>query len=173
MLSLVRELDLDGRENLVLSSSKYVDTCYPCGSSGLWMLKAKPAAIKSDVKNIFSTSKSKQRQINRVREEGAKVYVLNGQGGRNTKAINIASNLSGKGMDAIVPPVNDGKAEASDFNGTVIRVYNGADEEMPQTFKRLKGALKDKKRSVEFIDNPNAQADFTVVVGSKTQALKP
>ena len=27
--------------------------------------------------------------------------LLNGQGGRNTKAINIASNLSGKGVDAI------------------------------------------------------------------------
>lgn len=172
MLSLVRELDLDGRENLVLSSSKYVETCYPCGSSGLWMLKAKPATIRADVKNVFSTSKAKQRQINKVRDEGATVYVLNGQGGRNTKAINIASNLGNKGMDAIVPPVNDGKAEATDFAGTVIRVYNGADEDMPETFKRLKNVLKDKQRSVEFIDNANAQADFTVIVGSKTEALK-
>ncbi|MEX1336117.1 MAG: LCP family protein, partial [Candidatus Limnocylindrales bacterium] len=174
MLSLADDIDLDGRENLVLSSGKYVETCYPCGSSGLWMLKARPAAIRADVKNVFSTSKAKQRQINRVRDEGATVYVLNGQGGRNTKAINIASNLSGKGMDAIVPPVNDGKAEDGDFNATVIRVYNGAADEMPETFKRLKKVLKDKKRSVEFIDDDaNAQADFIVVVGSKTPALKP
>ena len=173
MLSLADDLDLDGRENLVLSSARYVETCYPCGSSGLWMLKAKPAAIKADVKNVFSTSKAKQRQINKVRDEGAVVYVLNGEGGRNTKAIDIASNLSDKGMDAIVPPVNDGKAESTDFGNTVIRVYNGAEEDMPQTFKRLKSLLKDKKRSVEFIDNPDAQADFTVVVGGKTAALKP
>jgi ABC-type branched-subunit amino acid transport system substrate-binding protein len=137
------------------------------------MLKARPAAIRADVKNVFSTSKAKQRQINRVRDEGARVYVLNGQGGRNTKAIDIASNLSGKGVDAIVPPVNDGKAEAGDFKGTVIRVYNGANEEMPQTFKRLKNVLNDKRRTVEFIDNPDAQADFTIVVGAKTKALKP
>ncbi len=173
MMTLAQDLDIDSRENLVLSSGKYVETCYPCGSSGLWMLKAKPATIKADVKNVFSTSKAKQRSINRVRDEEAVVYVLNGQGGRNTKAINIASNLGGKGMDAIVPPVNDGKAESSDFSGTVIRVYNGADEAMPQTFKKLKGTLKDKKRSVEFIDDENAQADFIIVVGSKTQALKP
>ena len=64
MLTLAQDLDLDGRENLVLSSAKYVETCYPCGSSGLWMLKAKPATIKADVKNIFSTSKAKQRSIN-------------------------------------------------------------------------------------------------------------
>ena len=47
---LADDLDLDGRENIVLSSGKYVETCYPCGSSGLWMLKARPAAIKSAVK---------------------------------------------------------------------------------------------------------------------------
>ena len=173
MLTLAQDLDLDGRENLVLSSGKYVETCYPCGSSGLWLLKAKPASIKADVKNVFSTSKAKQRTINKVRDEEAVVYVLNGQGGRNSKAINIASNLGGKGMDAIVPPVNDGKAESNDFAGTVVRVYNGADEAMPETFKRIKGALKDKQRTVEFIEDENAQADFIVVVGSKTEALKP
>jgi polyisoprenyl-teichoic acid--peptidoglycan teichoic acid transferase len=172
LLTLAQSIDLEDRENLVLSSSKYVETCYPCGSSGLWMLKAKPSTIRADVKNIFSTSRAKQRAINKVRDEGAVVYVLNGQGGRNLKAIKIASNLSGKGMDAIVPPVNDGKAEASDFGSTVIRVYNGADKDMPETFKKLKSALNDKKRTVELIDDENAQADFIVVVGSKTKALK-
>lgn len=173
MLTLAQGLDLDGRENLVLSSVKYVSECYPCGSSGLWMLKAKPAAIKSAVKNVFGTSKSKQRSINRIRDEEAVVYVLNGQGGRNRKAIDIASNLSGKGMDAIVPPVNDGKAEASSFSGTVIRAYNGAEEAMPETFKRIRSTLNDDARSIERIDDPEAQADFIVVVGKGTKALKP
>ena len=173
MLALADDLDLDGRENIVLSSGKYVETCYPCGSSGLWMLKAKPAVIRSDIKNVFSTSKAKQRAINKVRDEEAIVYVLNGKGGTNNKAIDIASNLSGKGMDAIVPPVNSGKAENSKYTGTVIRAYNGANEEMPETFKKLKNVLNDKKRSVELIDDPNAQADFIVIVGSKTEALKP
>ncbi len=75
-------------------------------------------------------------------------------------------------MDAIVPPVNGGKAENSQFNGTVIRVYNGANEEMPETFKRLKNILNDKRRKVEFVDDPNAQADFIVIVGDKTDTLK-
>lgn len=173
MLSLAEDVDLESRENLVLSSSKYVDTCYPCGSSGLWMLKAKPATIREDVKTVFNTSKAKQRSINKVRDEGAVVYVLNGQGGRNTKAINVASNLSGKGVDAIVPPVNDGKARNSNYSGTVITVYNGADEAMPETFTKIKRTLNDKGRAVEFVDDLSAQADFIVVVGSKTEALKP
>jgi hypothetical protein len=173
MLTLAQDLDLDGRENLVLSSVKYVSECYPCGSSGLWMLKAKPAAIKSAVKNVFDTSRAEQRAINRIRDEDAVVYVLNGQGGKNRKAIDIASNFSRKGVDAIVPPVNDGKAESNDFPSTVIRVYNGADEAMPETFKKIRSTLKDEGRTVERIDNPDAQAHFTVVVGDETKALKP
>jgi dienelactone hydrolase len=137
------------------------------------MLKAKPAAIKADVKNVFSTSRAKQRQINKLREEGAVVYVLNGQGGRNTKSINIAANLSDKGMNAIVPPVNDGKADNTKYTGTVIRAYNGAEELMPETFTKLKRTLNDKKRTVEFVEDEATTADFLVIVGSKTEALKP
>ncbi len=173
MLTLADKLDLDNRENLVLGSSKYTEVCYPCGPSGLWMLKAKPAAIKADVKSAFSTSKAKQRQINKIRDEGAEVYVLNGYGGRNTKAIDIASNLASKGMDAIVPPVNDGKADNTRYTGTVIRAYNGAEEAMPETFTRLKRTLNDKKRAVEFVDDEATTADFVVIVGDKTKALKP
>jgi LCP family protein required for cell wall assembly len=173
MLTLAQDIDLDDRENLVLGSSKYTEVCYPCGSLGLWMLKAKPAAIKADVKNIFSTSRAKQRQINKLRDEGATVYVLNGQGGRNTKAINIAGNLTGKGIDAIVPPVNDGKADSTRYRGTVIRAYNGAEDEMPETFTRLKRTLNDKQRQVEFIEDDQTTADFVVIVGSKTASLKP
>jgi ABC-type branched-subunit amino acid transport system substrate-binding protein len=136
------------------------------------MLKAKPSVIKADVKKIFSTSKSKQRQINRLRNEGATVYVLNGQGGRNSKAINIASNLAGRGIDAIVPPVNDGKADGSDYSGTVIRAYNGAEEAMPQTLSRLKRSLNDKQRTIEFVEDSATTADFVVIVGGKTKALK-
>ena len=173
MASLAEKVDLDNRENLVLGSSRYVETCYPCGSSGLWMLKAKPAVIKEDVKNVFSTSKAKQRSINVLRDEGAVVYVLNGQGGRNTKAINIATNLSAKGIDTIVPPVNDGKADDSTYTNTVITVYNGANETMSETFTKLKRTFDDKARVVEFVEDPGTTADFVVTVGTKTEALKP
>ncbi len=173
MLSLAQDVDLDRRENLVLQSGRYVEECYPCGSSGLWMLKAKPAAIKSAVKNIFSTSKAKARAINAIRDEGAVVYVLNGQGGHNTKAVNIASNLGNKGIDAVVPPVNDGKAASSAFANTVITFYNGAEETMPETATKVKRAFKDEGREVEYIDDPEAEADIVIVVGGETEALKP
>ncbi len=173
MLTLAQKIDLNNRENLVLGSSRYVTDCYPACPSGLYELIAKPSAIRSAVKNVFSTSKATARKMLQIRDEGATVYVLNGEGGRNNKAIDIASNLAGKGMDAIVPPVNDGKAETTDFSGTVIRVYNGADEKMPQTFARLKRTLKDKGRTLERVEDAATTADFVVIVGSKTKSLKP
>ena len=173
MLTLAQKIDLNNRENLVLGSSRYVTDCYPACPSGLYELIAKPSAIRSAVKNVFSTSKATARKMLQIRDEGATVYVLNGEGGRNNKAIDIASNLAGKGMDAIVPPVNDGKAETTDFRGTVIRVYNGADEKMPQTFARLKRTLKDKGRTLERVDDAATTADFVVIVGSRTKSLKP
>jgi len=169
MVSLASEVDLDRRENLVFDSARYVETCYPCGPSGLWMLKAKPAAMREAVKSVFSTSKAKARAINKIRDEGAVVYVLNGQGGANTKVIGIASSLSNKGMDAVVPPVSGGKADRSDYKNTVITVYNGANQTMPETFTKLKRTFDDKNREVVFVDDSQTTADFVVTVGSKTE----
>ena len=77
------------------------------------------------------------------------------------------------GMDAIVPPVGGGKADDAKYGATVIRAYNGADEAMPETFTRLKRKFDDKNRTVERIDDEATTADFVIIVGSKTQALKP
>jgi polyisoprenyl-teichoic acid--peptidoglycan teichoic acid transferase len=173
MLSLAQKVDLDRRENLVLQSSAYVEECYPCGSSGLWMLKAKPVPIKQAVQNVFSTTRAQARAINAVREEGALVHVLNGQGGPNTKAVNIASNLGTKGIDALVPPLGGGKAESDDFANTVITFYNGAEESMPETASRLTRTLKDKGRELRYLEDAAAAADIVITVGAKTEALKP
>jgi hypothetical protein len=69
--------------------------------------------------------------------------------------------------------VNDGKADSTRYRGTVIRAYNGAENEMPETFTRLKRTLNDKQRQVEFIEDEQTTADFVVIVGSKTASLKP
>lgn len=174
MLSLAQEVDLDRRENVVLQSSRFLETCYPCPPNGLFLLKAKPAAIRQAVSNVFTTTRAQQRSINRIAEEGAVVHVLNGQGGPNTKAVNIASHLSGKrGIDAVVPPLDGGRADSSDVDNTIITFYNGAQEAMPETTKRIKRALKDKGRELRYVDDPDAPADIVVTVGGKTKALKP
>jgi hypothetical protein len=173
MAALAADVDLERRENLVLDSVRYVEECYPCGPSGLYVLKAKPAAMQEAVRNVFSTTRGKAREIKSIRDEGATVYVLNGQGGRNTKAINVAANLGNKGLAAVVPPVNDGKADSAAYQNTVITAYNGAQDTMSATFAKLKRTFKDKGREVLLVDDAETTADFVVTVGTKTEALKP
>jgi len=174
LLTLAQDIDLDRRENLVLSDGAgYSSICYPCGPSGLWMLKAKPALIKRAAQNVFSNSRQQARTINRLEAEGAVVHVLNGQGGANTKAINIAAFLASAGLNAVVPPVNDGKAETKDFTSTLITVYNGAAEGMPRTVKKVKGTFKDKGVEIVYVDDPEQEADIVVTVGRGTKQLKP
>jgi LCP family protein required for cell wall assembly len=174
MLSLAQDVDLDRRENLVLSDTAgYSSICYPCGSSGLWMLKARPALMREAAQNVFANSKQQARTINELEDEGAIVHVLNGQGGTNLKAINIAAFLAGTGMDAVVPPVADGKADSKDYVDTLITVYNGAQEVMPETVTRLKRVFKDKGAELVYADDPDQAADIVVIVGEKTEQLKP
>lgn len=174
MLSLAQDVDLDRRENLVLSDSAgYSSVCYPCGPSGLWMLKAKPALIRQAAQNVFSTSKQEARTINRLEEEGAVVHVLNGQPGANTKALNTAAYLAASGLNAVVPPVNDGRADTRDYTSTLITVYNDAAEQMPQTIKKIKRTFKDEGVEVIFVDDPDQDADVVVTVGKDTKQLKP
>ncbi len=174
LLSLAQDVDLDRRENLVLSDAAgYSSICYPCGSSGLWMLKARPALMREAAQNVFANSRQQARTINQLEAEGAIVHVLNGQGGTNLKAINIAAFLAGTGMDAVVPPVADGKADSKDYVDTLITVYNGAQEIMPETVTRLKRVFKDKGAELVFADDPDQTADIVVIIGEKTEQLKP
>jgi LCP family protein required for cell wall assembly len=174
LLSLAQDLDLDRRENLVLSDGAgYASICYPCGPSGIWALKPNVPRIRAAVQDVFSNSREAARNINRLEEEGAAVHVLNGYGGANTRALSIAAYLSGLGMAAVVPPVNDGKADSKDYEGSVITAYNGAADSMPQTFRRLKGVFKDDGREIVYVDDPEAAADFVITVGKDTDQRKP
>ena len=71
LLSLAQDVDLDRRENLVLSDAAgYSSICYPCGSSGLWMLKARPALMREAAQNVFANSRQQARTINQLEAGG-------------------------------------------------------------------------------------------------------
>jgi LCP family protein required for cell wall assembly len=172
LVSLAQDVDLNRRETLVLSSPTYSTQCYPCPPNGLFVLKANVPRIRSAVQNVFSGSVKQERQRLAIQSEGAVVHVLNGQGGPNTKATKIAETLVQRGLiTAIVPPVADGRADRSDYKETVITAYNGARAEMPKSFVRLRSIFKG--ATIEEVEDASATADFRVIVGSRTQSLKP
>jgi LCP family protein required for cell wall assembly len=170
LISLAQEIDLDRRDNLVLSSSAYGRVCYPCPPSGLWMLIANPSNIRRAVQNVLAGNVKAAKERKSIEDEGAVVHVLNGAGGTNTKATNIADALAARGMNAIVPPIADGRADTNDYKNTVITVYNGAAGDLPLTIRKLRQSFK----GAEVVEADDAEqlANVVVIVGSKTRPLK-
>ena len=169
LVSLAQDVDLDRRQTLVLSGSRFGETCYPCPPNGLYILKANVPAIKSAVQGIFKANVKAARTIQDLAEEAAVVHVLNGTKGPNTRAIKVASGLADLGMDAAVPPIDGGKADNRNYKKTVITLYNGVAELAPQTVKRLKKVLA--KHELVEVEDPNAEADIVVTVGQRTKAI--
>jgi LCP family protein required for cell wall assembly len=170
LVSLAQDVDLERRESLVLSDPVYSSICYPCPPNGLWVLKANPAKMRAAAQNVFSDSAREARKRNEIAEEGAVVWVQNGAGGANTRATLIAESLSAKGMDAIVPPIADGRADRDDYPDTVIRYYNGAKDQIPRTVAKLRSTFKG--ATIEEVDDPAVEADVIVIVGESTKTPK-
>jgi LCP family protein required for cell wall assembly len=169
LVSLARDVDLDRRQTLVLSGGRYSEVCFPCPPNGQWVLKANPGAIKSAVQGIFKGNVKAAKTVQKIRDEGAIVHVLNGAGGTNTKTTRIATRLAALGMDAAVPPVADGKADNDEYRKTVITIYNDAQELMPETIKKIKRALKN--HELVEVDDPDQEADVIVTVGKRTKTI--
>ena len=171
LVSLAQEIDLDHRDNLVLSSTAYGRICYPCPPSGQWVLKANPTNIKRAVQNLLSGNVKAAQERKSIENENATVHVLNGAGGSNTKVTNIADALTARGMNAVVPPIAEGHADADDYTDTVITIYNGAAGDLPLTLKKLQQTFKD--ADIVEADDSSQLANIVIIVGNKTKALKP
>jgi hypothetical protein len=170
LISLAQEIDLDRRDNLVLSSSAYGRVCYPCPPNGYWMLIANPGNIRRAVQNVLAGNVKAAKERRSIEDEGAIVYVLNGAGGSNAKTTNIADALKGRGFNAMVPPVAEGRADTDDYKDTVITIYNGAAADLPLTLKKLRQTFKGAE--VVEVDDGDQIANVAVIVGSKTKPLK-
>jgi LCP family protein required for cell wall assembly len=170
LISLAQEIDLDRRDNLVLSSSAFGRVCYPCPPNGYWMLIANPANIKRAVQNLLSGNVKAAKERKSIASEGAVVHVLNGAGGSNAKTTNIADALRSRGMNAMVPPIAEGRADNDDYKDTVITVYNGAGADMAKTLKKLRATFKGAQ--VVEADDSEQVANIAVIVGKKTKPIK-
>ena len=135
------------------------------------MLIANPANIKRAVQNVLAGNVKAAKERKKVEDEGAVVYVLNGAGGSNAKVTNIADALTARGMNAMVPPIAEGRADNSDYKDTVITIYNGAAGDLPLTLKKLQQTFKGAE--VIEADDSSQIANVVVIVGSKTKPMRP
>ena len=79
--------------------------------NGLYELIANVPAIRKAVQNVFWNDPSPSERDQEIEDEGAVVHVAQRHGGPTPKTTNIADYLEPQGMDAIVPPVNGGRAD--------------------------------------------------------------
>jgi polyisoprenyl-teichoic acid--peptidoglycan teichoic acid transferase len=170
LIGLAQTIDLNKRVSIVLSPPTYGSVCYPCPPSGLWAIKPNIPAIRQAVANIFKQSPAQAKQRAQLEAENATVNVLNGTTGTNVLANNTVDYLSAIGINALMPPVNGGAADRSDYTDTVIIAYNGADQSMPTTLSVLQKTF---GVTAQTAADSKQQADFVVIVGSATPTLKP
>ncbi|MFN8624218.1 MAG: LCP family protein [Chloroflexota bacterium] len=169
LIQLAQGIDLDKRISLVLDPPDYSQTCYPCPPDGLYVLKANVPKIRKDVQNIFKKDRAEVERATVMKGEGAVVNVVNGSGGTNVKTTRLAEALDALGVSAVVPPVNGGAADRSDYTDTVITVYNGAEQAMPETISFLEDTL---GVTAQTATDDTQQADIVIIVGANTKAIK-
>lgn len=170
LITLMSEVDLDQRISLNLTPPTYSTECYPCPGTGLYELRANVPAIRSAVNGIFTTTAAQAERRSKLEAEGAQVFVLNGTTGANTKTVRISEYLDSIGVNATVPPINGGQADATTYTDTMIRVYNGAEEDLPETIAVLEEEF---GTTAEPASDLEQEASIAVIVGTGTPELAP
>lgn len=169
LVSLIQSLNLNELRSVVFTPPRYSSICYPCPGTGLYELVPNVAAIRQGVKQALTADPALAAQRQKIASEAASVVVLQGSETQGQGA-QIAGYLQGQGLDAAVGEANGGRADRTDYQQTIVRAYNGAEDEMPQTAKLL-GDLFGTK--VEPVSDATQTANFVVITGSLTPALTP
>lgn len=122
--------------------------------------------IRAAIRDAFTVDPQIADQREVLEGEGATVYVLNGSGNAG-EATHLASYLEYLGINASAPAQ---KPDVSGLKATTLRVYNGAEADMPQTvatLERLFGVTAD------LVSDPTVVPNVVVITGSGTPALTP
>jgi LCP family protein required for cell wall assembly len=119
--------------------------------------------IRKAVKEAFSVKPAVLAQRERLGAEGARVWVKNASG-RTGLATNVAEYLAYFGADASAPNTKNLPTAAK----TKIVVYNGAEEEMPETLKYLQNKF---GVQATIATDASVPVDFIVTLGQDSPNL--
>ncbi len=163
LLELARRIDVGNVRSYVFTPPYYGTEGYV---NGQYVLQANVQRIRQAARDAFEFDARDLAARQAIAEEGAVVWVQSstGQVGRAT---NLAAYLDYEGFAASVP-----RSAATDTvsAGTVITVYNGAEERLPKTIARLEELF---KVTVRTAVDEKMRADIVVVQGTKTPELEP
>ncbi len=124
------------------------------------------AKIRAAVASAFKTDPAVEARREKLSEEDATVWVLNGSGSSG-QASGIAAYLTYLGTTASAP--NQAPSGGTRSATTVI-AYNGAETDKPETAALLASTF---GVTVQPVTDPNAHVDFVVTTGRSTPSLTP
>jgi LCP family protein required for cell wall assembly len=131
-----------------------------CGDS----IEPYVSKIRQAVRDAFSGTPTNEDRREKIAEEGADVWILNGSGELG-QASQIAAFLEYQGINASAP--NQRPAQAA---RTKIVVYNGAEQDAPETVQYLQTLFGVK---ATLATDPSARADIVITTGRSTPDLTP
>jgi anionic cell wall polymer biosynthesis LytR-Cps2A-Psr (LCP) family protein len=161
LLGLASEVDTANIRSYVFSPPTYQREVL----SGYWTLPYVDK-IRSAVKNAFKANPADEERRERLAQEGATVWVLNGTSDA-TRGTELAGYLEYQGLAASSPRQKPkGKVPAD----TKIVVFNGAETEMTETIAYLEKRF---KVTATTATDPAVAADVIITIGRGTPKLSP
>jgi LCP family protein required for cell wall assembly len=161
LLGLASEVDTKNIRSYVFSPPRYQEEV----RTGYWTLPYVDK-IQSTVEKAFTSSPADEARRERLADEGATVWVLNGTGVAN-RGTRLAGYLEFQGLAASAPRQKPEGAVPAD---TEIVVYNGAEARLPDTIAYLEQRF---KVTVTTAVDPAIRADVVITIGKATPNLSP
>jgi len=168
LISLLERADLANLRSYVFTPPVYETQCPPADCSIMYWLHPKVGAIRQTVRTAFTVDPAIERSRQTLESENATVWVLSGSAAAG-QAASVAGYLDYLGINAIVPPLNGGRADQLTYPGTVVTFYNGAEARMPETVRVLEATF-----GVQIVprNDPTVTADVIVITGKTTPNLQ-
>lgn len=162
LLALGSQVDAKSIRSYVFAPPLYETEDYVPGVHDL--IYPKVGLIRSAVQQAFTSDPTFEIEREKVAQEGATVWVLNGSG-RPGLATDLAAYLAYEGFGATAPT-----QRAAAVGSVQIVAYNGAETAFPETIARLEAIF---GVTVITKTDPAVHADVVVTAGKSTPDLTP
>jgi LCP family protein required for cell wall assembly len=161
LLGLASEIDTKDIRSYVFSPPLYQQEV----RTGYWTVPY-VNKIQDAVEKAFTSDPADEARRQKLADEGATVWVLNGTGETN-RGTRLAGYLEYQGLAASAPR---GKPEGAVPATTQIVVYNGAEATLTDTIAYLEKRF---KTTVTTATDPTVRADIVITIGQDTPELQP
>lgn len=161
LIQLSSQINTANIRSYVFSPPRFESQNYPISTN----LFPNVALIRSTVANAFKIDPTLEALRDAVAVEDGTIWVVNGSG-KSGQANTLVAFLEYEGLTAVAqtqrPPTT--------LANTVIKVYNGRQDELPETVALLEKVF---HVQAQFVTDPSVTVDIIVTTGKATPTMTP